>query len=121
MGEDNKNLGKLHIIDGATGKEIPCEPIQELIVDDLSTITDGVYIQGVAERFRQATTQLAVSVRKFSDLTTFFKRLFKDYPITKKRARKLLMAHGYDKNGANRHIECMKYRTLREVESRYLK
>lgn len=120
MGEDNKNLGKLHIIDGATGKEIPCEPIQELIVDDLATIT-GIDVQGIAERFSQAIAQLAVSARELSNSTTFFKRLLKDYPITKKRARKLLMAHGYDKNGANRHIECMKYRTLREVESRYLK
>lgn len=120
MGEDNKNLKELHIIDGATGEEIPVTPIKELVFSE----KEGEYEENLDEWFkasREASIELEIqSIENIQQMQKLFAKADKAYlkilnPITKKRARKLLMAHGYDRNSANSIISRMKNRNLKNL------
>ena len=120
MGEGELNLKELKMVNLETGQEIPVRPLESancwcLPVDEN---TDR-------EKLTKALEGLSISAKlNAKDFYKFSRMLDKALglqTITKKRAQKLLMAHGYDRNGANRHIECMRRRTLSEVRNRYLK
>jgi hypothetical protein len=120
MGEDNKNLKELHIIDGATGKEIPLTPIKEIEFCE----KEGEFEENLDEWFkasREASIELEIqSIKNIQQMQKLFAKVDKAYlkilsPITKKRARKLLMSQGYDRNSVNSIISRMKNRNLKNL------
>lgn len=137
MGEDNKNLKELHIIDGATGEEIPVTPIKELVFSEkqgefeknLEKWFKGnsckpigeAEIEINTEQFKEMMEKL-VAITQLPENEIFFaacqlKNALRNEwkTITKKRARKLLMSHGYDRNSANSIISRMKNRNLKNL------
>lgn len=120
MGEDNKKLKELHIIDGATGEEIPVTPIKELEFSE----KQGEFEEDLDEWFREsreAPIELEIqSIENIQQMQKLFAKVDKAYlkilsPLTKKRARKLLMSHGYDRNSANSIISRIKNRNLKNL------
>lgn len=134
MGEDNKNLKQLHIIDGATGEEIPVTPIKELVFSE----KEGEYEENLDEWFlardEDYNFEMHIDTELFNKCVKIMKKINKiaktknindeikhirkkigALPLTKKRARKLLMSHGYDRNSANSIISRMKNRNLKNL------
>lgn len=134
MGEDNKNLKELHIIDGATGEEIPVTPIKELVFSE----KEGEYEENLDEWFlardENVTLDIDLDKKSFLKALKMFRKIEKEFdknpvkysvkriksqsgilPLTKKRARKLLMSHGYDRNSANLIISRIKNRNLKNL------
>lgn len=134
MGEDNKKLKELHIIDGATGEEIPVTPIKELELSE----KEGEFEENLDEWFlardENVTLDIDLDKKSFLKALKMFRKIEKEFaknpvkdsvkriksqagilPLTKKRARKLLMSHGYDRNSANSIISRMKNRNLKNL------
>ena len=144
MGEDNKNLKELHIIDGATGEEIPVTPIKELVLSE----KEGEFEENLDEWFKgnsckpigEAEIEIEIDTEPFKEMMKklvaiaqlqeneiFFaacqlKNALRNEwkTITKKRARKLLMAHGYDRNRANQTLKFLHKRTLNEIKKYFI-
>lgn len=139
MGEDNKNLKELHIIDGATGEEIPVTPIKELVFSE----KEGEYEENLNEWFlardEDYNFEMHIDTELFNKCAKIMKKINKiaktknindeikhirkkigALPLTKKRARKLLMAHGYDRNKANQTLKFLHKRTLNEIKKYFI-
>ena len=139
MGEDNKNLKELHIIDGATGEEIPVTPIKELVFSE----KEGEYEENLDEWFlardEDYNFEMHIDTELFNKCVKIMKKVNKiaktknindeikhirkkigALPLTKKRARKLLMAHGYDRNKANQTLKFLHKRTLNEIKKYFI-
>ena len=139
MGEDNKKLKQLHIIDGATGEEIPVTPIKELVFSE----KEGEYEENLDEWFlardEDYNFEMHIDTELFNKCVKIMKKVNKiaktknindeikhirkkigALPLTKKRARKLLMAHGYDRNKANQTLKFLHKRTLNEIKKYFI-
>lgn len=120
MGEDNKNLKQLHIIDGSTGKEIPVQPVKAIEFCE----KEGEFEENFDKWFQgrnEFSAELDVqNIQNIQEMTKLFAKVDKAYlkilsPLTKKRARKLLMSQGYDRNSANHIISGMRYRNMKNL------
>ena len=95
MGEDNKNLKELHIIDGATGEEIPVTPIKEIEFCE----KEDEFEENLDEWFkasRGALIELEIqSIENIQEMQKLFAKADKVYlkslsPLTKKTCKKII-------------------------------
>ena len=128
MGEDNKNLKELHIIDGATGKEIPCTPIKNLEFCEKEGEFEENLDKWFLARDEDATLDIDLDKKSFLRVLKMFRKIEKEFdkkthkksnrllPLTKKRTKKILMSRGYSRNDANRLLEDIDHRTMLHLD-----
>lgn len=130
MGEDDLRDFKTYMINPDTGEEIPVVPVKNIkCVEVVNANIDkfNEQVQKECENFAElqkefagVATTLEFNLKDFQESTRIFMKLFGLTPITKKRARKLLMAHGYDRNKANQTLKFLHKRTLNEIKKYFI-
>lgn len=132
MGEDNKNLKELHIIDGATGEEIPVTPIKELVFSEkegefendldewfLARDEDYTFEMPIDTGLSNKVVKLMKKIAKTKNINDVIKHVRKEIgtlPLTKKRTKKILMSRGYSRNDANALLENIEHRTMAHLD-----
>ena len=125
MGEENLKDFKTYMIYPNTGEKkqvMPVIGIKWVEVANANIDKFNEQVQKECENFAElqkefagVATTLEFNLKDFQESTRIFMKLFGLTPITKKRARKLLMSHGYDRNSANSIISRMKNRNQKNL------